>query len=188
MPRTGFPINCSGTLAFTDPPFSCPPGYQEVQRPAPPPNTINIQQNPGSLSVYYYWKKVISLPTACSNTTKFTSSTTVESTTNIESSLSTKLGSVKLSYQIKNSNTLGFEIPFGEQDYIYQAELYQLHSYLKYFSLVSGGTLGKLEFGLSILASELGISIDPSDCEEQDLALAHFDLFACRKFCGNERE
>ena len=188
MPRSSYPLNCSGQTAFTDPPFTVPPGFEEVQRPDKPPDTIHLRKNPGSLSIHYFWKRILTIPTVCDNRSKFTSGTTVESSTGVTGTLSGQMGSVSLSHTVKTSSSLGFEIPFGEDDYIYQATLFQMHAYIQYFSLVSGGTLGKLEFGLSILASELGISFDTSDCDEQDVPLEHFQIFACRKYCGNEEK
>ena len=53
MPRNAYPVNCAGNVAFVDPSFDCPPGYEEVQRPPGPPQTVHIKQNPGALSIHY---------------------------------------------------------------------------------------------------------------------------------------
>lgn len=184
MPRNAYPLNCAGRTAFVDPSFDCPPGYEEVQRPENPPNSVHIPQRPGSLSIDYYWKSVLSIPTACNNRSKFEASTSVEFTTGIEAELQGKMGSVTLSHEVKTSQTLGFEIEFGEDNYIYQATLYQLHGYIHFNSLVTPGALGALEFALAMVAWELGISFSTADCEEQDVPLNRFQLHACRKYCG----
>ena len=180
------PLKCDQSgPAFTDPAFTCPPGYKEVQRPQPPPDTIYIRKPPtGSLSIHYYWKPVLSLPTSCGNVSKFSAETQVEQSAGITAELQAKIGSVNLSYEIKTTDTLGFEIPFGEADYIYQVTLYQLHSYIHYFEHVSTSWPGtKIRFLLAVLSYELGFSYDPSFCEEQDIPLKHFELHACRKPC-----
>ena len=188
MPRNTYPLNCAGQTAFVDPAFDCPPGYEEVQRPPDPPASCFVPQNPGNVSVDYYWKSVISLPTACNNISKVMSTQSVEFTTGIEAQLEGKLGGLKLTGAVKTGQTLGFELPFGEVNYIYQATLYQLHAYIKFSSFVTPGALGEFEFLLAILAWKLGLNFSPSDCSEQDVPLSTFELHTCRKFCGPKKE
>ncbi len=49
--------------------------------------------------------------------------TSVEETVGLEGSIDAKLGGAKLAYEVKTGDTLGFEIEFGETDYMCKATL-----------------------------------------------------------------
>ena len=176
MARTSYPINCDGKKAFTDPQYSCRPGYTEVQRPEEPPEEVDAYTaDKESISVYYYWKEVISLPSACGQTTSIAASTQVEKSVELSQSLETKLGTTTIQFGLKTTNTLEFSLPFGESDYIYQAALFQMHAYVisTKWSSIGWWILWKM-----------GLEVSLTDCENIDLALNKFQLHTCRKFCG----